>query len=93
MEQLMCVRFDVVMLDIHLPRISGLEVLEQARPAQPDACIIMRSGMDQDQLFAQAEAMGADATVTKPCSMTHVRSVICESQAPGQRISSRRGAA
>lgn len=92
LERLTSATFDVIMLDIHLPGTSGLQVLEQARPAQPDACIIMFSGMGQAQLFAEARAMGADATVTKPCTMAHLEAVICESQERRQRIAGRRAA-
>ena len=58
--------FDVVLIDILLPGIHGLEVLKQAKQRFPDVKVAMISGLEGDELRAKARAHGADAYVAKP---------------------------
>ncbi len=58
----------LVILDVNLPRLSGLEVCKRVRAASPDVPIMMltvRSG-EEDQV--QALDLGADDYLTKPFS-------------------------
>ena len=57
---------DVVLIDILLPGIHGIEVLKSAKQLHPQARVAMITGLKQDELQAQARALGADAYVTKP---------------------------
>ena len=57
---------DVILLDILLPGISGLEVLRYAKKRYPGARIIMVTGQDRVELRAEARLYGACAYVTKP---------------------------
>jgi chemotaxis family two-component system response regulator Rcp1 len=61
-------RPDLVLLDINLPRISGLEVLERARTddALHDLPIIMVTGSDADLDVSTATRWAASAYITKP---------------------------
>ena len=54
---------DVVILDVHLPRVSGLEVLEHARERHADTLFVVNSSDDATQ--AEAERLGADMYVDK----------------------------
>ena len=58
---------DAVVLDIGLPGISGLEVLERIRESS-SAPILMLSGRDAEADIVRALEMGADDYITKPCS-------------------------
>lgn len=58
--------FDVVLIDILLPGIHGLEVLKQAKQRFPKAKVAMITGLDDEELRAKARVHGADAYVTKP---------------------------
>ncbi len=57
---------DVILLDILLPGLTGLEVLRRVRELLPQARVIMVTGLDQGDLRAQARRYGAVAYVTKP---------------------------
>jgi len=58
--------FDVVLIDILLPGIHGIEVLKQAKQRLPNAKVAMMTGLEDEELRAQARVHGADAYVTKP---------------------------
>ena len=60
---------DLVLLDLGLPDIDGLEVLEQARPVAPVIVLTARSTVPDRITGLRA---GADDYVTKPFSPTEV---------------------
>ena len=57
---------DVVLLDILLPGLSGMEVLRRLKELNPRIQVVMVTGLDQTQLRAEAYRYGAAAYVTKP---------------------------
>jgi len=57
---------DVVLLDILLPGLTGIEVLKRVRQICPSAKVIMVTALDQGELRAEARRYGACAYVTKP---------------------------
>ena len=57
---------EVIVLDILLPGISGLEVLRRARELCPESKIIIITGLPQPELRSEARAYGACGFVTKP---------------------------
>ena len=66
MQKLSEEQAEVVLLDIVLPGLSGIEVLKKIREIQPKATVIMVTALNQDDIRAQAERFGAAAYVTKP---------------------------
>jgi len=58
---------DVVVLDINMPKMNGLEVLSRIREASSTP-VIMLSGRDGELDIVRALEMGADDYVTKPFS-------------------------
>jgi len=61
-------RFDLVLLDVMMPEISGLDVLRIVRAARSvtDLPIIMATARDQSQDVVAALGLGANDYVTKP---------------------------
>ena len=62
---------DLVILDLHIPEMDGLEVTTKLRAEYPDARIITITALRQrhDYDFSRAAAaMGADRTLEKPFS-------------------------
>lgn len=57
---------DVILLDILLPGLSGIEVLKYAKELHPYARIIMVTSIDHDDIRNVAQQNGAAAYVTKP---------------------------
>ena len=57
---------DVILLDILLPGLSGIEVLRRVRELHPKARVIIVTALDQEDLRQQAHRYGAVGYVTKP---------------------------
>src|SRR5438270_4350289 len=51
--------YDVLLLDISLPRIGGLEVLERLRRANVPTAVLVLSNFSGYELEARARALGA----------------------------------
>jgi two-component system response regulator HydG len=64
---------DVVLLDLKLPGIGGLEALHQIKARRPDAVVIVVTGYGTIQSAVQAMKTGAYDYVTKPFSMDELR--------------------
>ncbi|MCV7281014.1 response regulator transcription factor [Mycolicibacterium flavescens] len=60
--------FDVVVLDIMLPKMSGYEVLRQLRAREVWTPVLMLTAKDGDYDQADAFDLGADDYLTKPFS-------------------------
>lgn len=61
--------FDVVLLDIMMPDMSGMEVLHHLTTANPDACVVMTTAVDDVQTAVEALNLGAVDYVTKPFNL------------------------
>lgn len=67
LEQLADQEFQVVMLDMRMPGMSGLEVMKRIRTSYPDTCVIMVSAQGNPEVAdREVRSMGADAFVPKP---------------------------
>jgi CheY-like chemotaxis protein len=60
--------FDLVVSDIALPGLSGLELLDGVRRSRPSLPVVLVSGAGTRQTVDEPFARGADALVTKPFS-------------------------
>ncbi len=58
--------YDVVVLDIMMPRVDGLEVLQQVKERHPDIDVIMMTGLSQVQTAVKAMKLGAFDYLSKP---------------------------
>jgi DNA-binding response OmpR family regulator len=63
---------DLVLLDLMLPKLGGLDVIRQLRADDPDTPIIVLSAKDQEGDKVLALSLGADDYVTKPFSVVEV---------------------
>ena len=66
-ERVKSVPFDLILCDVCMPWISGLDLLPALREAAPHACIVMMSGDPWDKtLQARAAAYGVTTFLPKP---------------------------
>ena len=63
-------RPDLVLLDLAMPVMDGLEALPRLREVVPDALIVIFSGFEHEHLARAALAAGADDYVEKGTSVT-----------------------
>ncbi len=61
--------FDLVLLDVKMPGLSGIDILPEIMTSQPDVCVVMASAMADTQTAVEAMKLGAYDYVTKPFSL------------------------
>ncbi len=68
-------KFDLILLDLMMPDISGLDVLKQLKgnPSQRNIPVIMVTASDEVDTAAECIKNGADDFVTKPFNRTLLR--------------------
>jgi two-component system NtrC family sensor kinase len=64
--------FDMVLTDIKMPVMTGMEVLSQVVADYPDTCVVMVTAMSDRQTAVEAMNMGAYDYVTKPFNLDDV---------------------
>ncbi len=74
--------YDVVVLDLMMPRVDGWKVLQHIRSARLQTRVLVLSAMDQVEDRVRALDLGADDFLIKPFSFDEVRARI---QALGRR--------
>jgi two-component system KDP operon response regulator KdpE len=75
--------FDVVLLDVNMPGIGGIETLRRIRAFAPRLPILMLTVRDQEEEKVEALDLGADDYVTKPFS---TRELIARIRAAVRRV-------
>ncbi len=63
--------FDIVLVDLFLPRISGLEILEAVRQTNPEGIVIVMTEKPSVESSVAALSAGAWDYLPKPFSATH----------------------
>jgi CheY-like chemotaxis protein len=70
------VHFDLVLLDINMPGMDGLEVCHRLLAASPGIRVLMVTGRDSEEDPLRAAAVGARGLLTKPISLATLRDEI-----------------
>ena len=78
----------LVMLDLNLPKMDGLSLLQTLRSTQPQLPVLVLTGRSRTEDMVKALDLGADDCLLKPFSllelMARVRVLLRRSHAPGQ---------
>jgi two-component system KDP operon response regulator KdpE len=86
LQQLRSGSFDVVLLDINMPGIGGIETLRRIRSFAPRLPILMVTVRDGEEEKVEALELGADDYVTKPFStrelVARIRAAVRRMRAP-----------
>lgn len=66
----------VLVLDLDLPRMSGMEMLKQVRQGRPDLAVVILTGFGGLSLQTQAEQLGVRQFLRKPVSLATLEQAI-----------------
>ena len=70
------IRPDVTVVDLHMPDISGFNVLEELRPKRP--MVIMLTGDGEIDNAVEAMRRGAETFLTKPVKLSHLEVAVAK---------------
>jgi len=69
-------RYDIVILDIMMPKIDGLEVLRRIKEGNPDIDVIMITGLSQIDTAVKSMKLGAFDYLPKPFEPDELKLVV-----------------
>jgi DNA-binding NtrC family response regulator len=64
--------FDAAILDLRMPGLTGIEVLEHLKRVSPDTEAIVMTGHASMETAVEAMRLGAADYITKPCKLTEL---------------------
>ena len=68
--------FDLVLSDIQMPGMTGLELLDHVKSASPDTLLVLITAYGTTESAVEAMKLGAYDYLTKPCSVDEIRLVV-----------------
>ena len=68
--------YDVLLLDLQLPKVSGMEVLTKAKKLCPNTSIIILTAHGSIENAVEAMKLGADDYLEKPCDVEQLRKTL-----------------
>ena len=66
----------VILLDIRMRGMDGIETLKKIREIDKDAVVIMVTAVKDDEMVRQALDAGADDYITKPLSLEYLEKAV-----------------
>ena len=67
---------DLVLLDIMMPEVHGVELLRQIKAISPDMKAVMITAVDDEDIAQEAMAEGASDYITKPLDLNYLDTVV-----------------
>lgn len=69
---------DLILMDMKMPGMNGIETLRQIRELNCQAVVIMMSGYGNPQNMEQAKELGVLYNTTKPFDLSDLRDLVSE---------------
>ena len=76
MDKLAKERFDVVITDVKMPMMSGIELLIKIKELYPHIAVIVITGFGDVHTPEEAQSLGADEYVTKPIQAREIAVIV-----------------
>lgn len=76
MERVNKAPFDIIITDIAMPGISGLEVLTKVKDHNPETQVIVVTAYGSDEREEEAYNLGADFYIEKPFDIRELKSLV-----------------
>jgi len=86
LEQCRAGKFDLVITDLSMPGISGLELATRLKELDPDLPVILLSGWAVQELEEKVKQAGVDHILVKPCLMEDLLNVVQQTSRTPNRI-------
>lgn len=67
---------DIILSDVMMPNLSGLELLRTIKKQQPDLAVILMTGYTDKEVILQALKAGADDFISKPINLLQLRTTV-----------------
>jgi len=67
---------DIILSDVMMPNLSGLELLRTVKQQQPDMAVILMTGYTDKDVILQALKAGADDFISKPINLLQLRTTV-----------------
>ncbi len=68
--------FDAAILDLKMPDMTGIEVLEHLKHVSPDTEAVMMTGYASKETAIEALRLGAFDYITKPCKISEIEGIL-----------------
>jgi len=68
---------DIVLLDIKMDQMNGLEVLKEIKEFNKDVVVIMVTGLSDQETRKKASDLGADDFIQKPLNEQYLEGTVC----------------
>ena len=75
-EKVQKTHFDLVLMDVRMPEISGVEALDKIKASNPEIPIIMMTAYSSNEVAAKALEKGACGYLMKPFDFENLRQTI-----------------
>ena len=72
--------FDAAILDVRMPGVSGIDVLQRLKQVSPDTEAVMMTGYASEESAVQAMRLGACDYLRKPCKLAEIEAVLLRIQ-------------
>ncbi len=82
-------RFDVVLLDINLPELNGIETLKLLKEKSPDTEVLMITGYGDIKSAVESIKQGAREYITKPFKLDEILALVKQTIKENRRLSDR----
>jgi DNA-binding NtrC family response regulator len=69
-------RFDAAILDLRMPGMSGIELLEHVKSVSPETEAVVMTGYASTETAMQALRLGAFDYITKPCKLEEIDAIL-----------------
>lgn len=77
---------DIILSDIRMPRLNGIEMIEQLKNILPDVCIIFMSGYSDKEYLKAAIKLKAINYVEKPLNPDEIKEAILEASLQREQL-------